>query len=73
MLMIADRVDVLEHNVPRAAWLLGGLGAAALVWLALRPDARRDLPRRARYLAARASRNAGRVTAQARQRFQHAT
>ncbi|HMJ13763.1 MAG TPA: hypothetical protein VK524_20240 [Polyangiaceae bacterium] len=68
MLMLADRVDVLEHNVPRTAWLLGGLGAAALLWLAVRPGARRTLPARGRRLIERSAAGAAR----ARQRLQTA-
>lgn len=71
MLMLADRVDALEHNVPRTAWLLGGLGAAALVWLALRPGTRRTLPERGRRLVRRTAGAAERVTAGDRQRLQH--
>lgn len=35
MLLFADRVDVIEHNLPRAALALAGAGALFLGWLAV--------------------------------------
>ena len=71
MLMLADRVDALEHNVPRTAWLLGGVGAAALLWFALKPASRRNLPRQGRRLVRRTAGAAADLTAGARRRLQH--
>ena len=70
MLMLADRVDAIEHNVPRTALVLGGIGAAALVWFALRPKTRRNLPQRGRRLVRRTAGAATDLTAQARRRLQ---
>ena len=55
LLMLADRIDVIEHNSPSKTLILGGLGAATLLWLALRPKREsRRAPRLGRPPRARA-------------------
>ena len=55
MLMLADRVDVIEHNLPKTALWLGGIGALAALYFALRPgsSAPRVVRERARRLTRR--------------------
>jgi hypothetical protein len=53
MLMLADRIDVLEHNLPRTGLLLGGLGALALIFMAGRSKRRSASEYRSRRLRTR--------------------